>query len=68
MYLKEMVELRLLRKRNTKLQQELLEREALQEENVVEVKDLSQIEEITGSNTAAIFDTNITHKQGSFNR
>ena len=50
---------------NTKLQQELLEREALQEENVVEVKDLSQIEEITGSKgTAAIFDTNITHKAG----
>lgn len=50
---------------NTKLQQELLEREALQEENVVEVKDLSQIEEITGSRgTAAIFDTNITHKAG----
>ena len=50
---------------NTKLQQELLEREALQEENVVEVNDLSQIEEITGSKgTAAIFDTNITHKAG----
>ena len=50
---------------NTKLQQELLEREALQEENVVEVKDLSQIEEITGpKGTAAIFDTNITHKAG----
>ena len=50
---------------NTKLQQELLEREALKEENVVEVKDLSQIEEITGSKgTAAIFDTNITHKAG----
>lgn len=50
---------------NTKLQQELLGREALKEENVVEVKDLSQIEEITGSKgTAAIFDTNITHKAG----
>lgn len=50
---------------NTKLQQELLEREALKEENVVEVKDLSQIEEITGpKGTAAIFDTNITHKAG----
>ena len=50
---------------NTKLQQELLEREDLREENVVEVKDLSQIEEITGSKgTAAIFDTNITHKAG----
>lgn len=50
---------------NTKLQQELLEREALKEENVVEVNDLSQIEEITGSKgTAAIFDTNITHKAG----
>jgi len=50
---------------NTKLQQELLEREALKEENVVEVKDQSQIEEITGSKgTAAIFDTNITHKAG----
>lgn len=50
---------------NTKLQQELLERESLKEENVVEVKDLSQIEEITGSKgTAAIFDTNITHKAG----
>ena len=50
---------------NTKLQQELLEREALREENVVEVKDLSQIEEITGpKGTAAIFDTNITHKAG----
>jgi len=50
---------------NTKIQQELLEREALQEENVVEVKDLSQIEEITGSKgTGAIFDTNITHKAG----
>ena len=50
---------------NTKLQQELLEREALQEENVVEVNDLSHIEEITGSKgTAAIFDTNITHKAG----
>ena len=50
---------------NTKLQQELLEREALKEENVVEVKDLSQIEEITGPRgTAAIFDTNITHKAG----
>ncbi len=50
---------------NTKLQQELLKREALQEENVVEVKDLSQIEEITGpKGTAAIFDTNITHKAG----
>ena len=34
-------------------------------ENVVEVKDLSQIEEITGlKGTAAIFDTNITHKAG----
>ena len=34
-------------------------------ENVVEVKDLSQIEEITGPRgTAAIFDTNITHKAG----
>ena len=50
---------------NTKLQQELLKREALQEENVVEVKDLSQIKEITGpKGTAAIFDTNITHKAG----
>lgn len=50
---------------NTKLQQELLQREVLQEENVVEVKDLSQIEEITGpKGTAAIFDTNITHKAG----
>ena len=50
---------------NTKLQQELLEREALKEENVVEVNDLSQIEEITGpKGTAAIFDTNITHKAG----
>jgi|TARA_B100000902_G_scaffold209662_1_gene199507 hypothetical protein len=50
---------------NTKLQQELLKREVLQEENVVEVKDLSQIEEITGlKGTAAIFDTNITHKAG----
>ena len=50
---------------NTKLQQELLEIEALKEENVVEVKDLSQIEEITGpKGTAAIFDTNITHKAG----
>ena len=37
----------------------------MQEENVVEVKDLSQIEEITGpKGTAAIFDTNITHKAG----
>lgn len=50
---------------NTKLQQELLEREALKEENVVEVRDLSQVEEITGPRgTAAIFDTNITHKAG----
>jgi len=50
---------------NTKLQQELLEIEALKEENVVEVKDLSQIEEITGpKGTAAIFDTNITQKAG----
>ena len=50
---------------NTKLQQDLLEREALKEENVVEVKDLLQIEEITGpKGTAAIFDTNITHKAG----
>ena len=50
---------------NTKLQQELLKREALREENVVEVKDLSQIEEINGpKGTAAIFDTNITHKAG----
>jgi hypothetical protein len=50
---------------NTQLQQDLLKREALKEENVVEVKDLSQIEEITGSKgTAAIFDTNITHKAG----
>jgi hypothetical protein len=50
---------------NTKLQQELLQKEALKEENVVEVKDLSQIEEITGpKGTAAIFDTNITHKAG----
>jgi len=50
---------------NTKLQQDLLKREALQEENVVEVKDLSQVEEITGiRGTAAIFDTNITHKAG----
>ena len=50
---------------NTKLQQELLKREALQEENVVEVNDLTQIEEITGlKGTAAIFDTNITHKAG----
>lgn len=50
---------------NTKLQEELLKREALKEENVVEVKDLSQIEEITGpKGTAAIFDTNITHKAG----
>ena len=37
----------------------------MKEENVVEVKDLSQIEEITGPRgTAAIFDTNITHKAG----
>ena len=50
---------------NTKLQQELLKREALKEENVVEVRDLSQVEEITGPRgTAAIFDTNITHKAG----
>ena len=35
------------------------------EENVVEVNDLSHIEEIMGpAGTAAVFDTNITHKAG----
>ena len=50
---------------NTKLQKELLKREALKEENVVEVNELSHIDEIRGTaGTAAIFDTNITHKAG----
>ncbi len=50
---------------NTKLQKELLSKKALMEENVVEVDDLSKIEEITGpSGTGVIFDTNVTHKAG----
>ncbi len=50
---------------NTKLQEELLERDALREENVVEVYDMSAVDEITGpAGTCAIFDTNITHKAG----
>lgn len=50
---------------NTKLQEELLKKEALKEENVVEVHDLSNIEEVIGEKgTAAVFDTNITHKAG----
>ena len=50
---------------NTKIQEELLKREALKEENIVEVKDMSQVEEIIGpKGTAAVFDTNITHKAG----
>ena len=49
----------------TKLQEELLSRDALKEENVVEVYDMSAVEEITGpAGTCAIFDTNITHKAG----
>lgn len=50
---------------NTKLQEELLSRDALKEENVVEVHDMSVVDEITGpAGTCAIFDTNITHKAG----
>ena len=50
---------------NTKLQEELLKKEALKEENVVEIHDLSNVEEVKGKKgTAAIFDTNITHKAG----
>ena len=50
---------------NTKLQEELLARDALREENVVEVYDMSAVDEITGpAGTCAIFDTNITHKAG----
>ena len=40
-------------------------KEALKEENVVEVHDLSNIEEVIGEKgTAAVFDANITHKAG----
>ena len=50
---------------NTKLQEELLSREQLKEENIVEVDDLSKIDEVTGpKGTGVIFDTNITHKAG----
>jgi len=50
---------------NTKLQKDLLMRESLKEENVVEVNNLDHIEEIMGpAGTAAVFDTNITHKAG----
>ena len=50
---------------NTSLQEELLSREALKEENVVEVDDLSKIEEMKGlAGTCIVFDTNITHKAG----
>ena len=50
---------------NTKLQEELLSKQSLQEENVVEINDMSVVEEITGpAGTVAIFDTNITHKAG----
>ena len=50
---------------NTKLQEELLLKQALQEENVVEVDDVSKIDEIVGeAGTGVIFDTNITHKAG----
>ena len=50
---------------NAKLERAARKRGFLQEENVVEVKDLSQIEEITGpKGTATIFDTNITHRAG----
>ena len=50
---------------NTKLQEELLAREALQEENVVEINDFSQVDEIKGAmGTGVIFDTNVTHKAG----
>ncbi len=50
---------------NTTLQEELLARQALKEENVVEVDDLSKIEEMKGlAGSCIIFDTNITHKAG----
>ena len=50
---------------NNKLQEELLKRQALKEENVVEIHDKSQIEELQGSaGTLVIFDTNVTHKAG----
>ncbi len=50
---------------NTKLQEELLNKQALQEENVVEVNDPEAIDEIKGQRgTAVFFDTNITHKAG----
>tara|TARA_Y100001958_G_C21226625_1_gene552083 strand:- start:861 stop:1550 length:690 start_codon:yes stop_codon:yes gene_type:complete len=50
---------------NTKLQKELLSRDALKEENVVEVYDMNAVEEITGqAGTCTVFDTNITHKAG----
>ena len=42
-----------------------MSREQLKEENVVEVDDLSKIDEIIGKpGTGVIFDTNITHKAG----
>ncbi len=50
---------------NTKLQEDLLSKQEIQEENVVEVDDLSKIDEIIGKpGTGVIFDTNITHKAG----
>ena len=50
---------------NSKLQSELLKRDALKEENVVDINDESQIEELQGSaGTLVIFDTNVSHKAG----
>ena len=47
------------------MQEELLSKQSLKEENVVEINDMSVVEEITGpAGTVAIFDTNITHKAG----
>ena len=48
-----------------KIAEELLSKQSLKEENVVEINDMSVVEEITGpAGTVAIFDTNITHKAG----
>ena len=43
----------------------MLKRQALKEENVVEIHDKSQIDELQGdAGTLVIFDTNVTHKAG----
>jgi len=50
---------------NNELQKELLKKQALKEENVVEINDESQIEELQGpAGTLVVFDTNVSHKAG----